>query len=361
MRKFSGIIAVTGAVLLSLLLIASAYGGTISPMTSTIPSFLVMLFPVLAPAAMVLALIFVFIKRMVSLIIFIALAVSLPAILAYFPVKGADRSRQADLSVMSYNVANLFDFATGENRSKNNPTLRFILEKSPDIAVLQECATFYYTPTSAVSESQVDSLFATYPHHINGPEGQAILSKFPFEEIILHYPPRHDFQVRAYRFHLPADTFTLFNLHLKSIGLNQHDKAVYKELTKGKADRDDIKQELREIRSSLISKLSAAFRERADQAQKVRELIDSVGGKVIVCGDFNDVPLCYAIRTIESAGLKDAYRQAAFGPAITFHEDRFYFRIDHILYRGFHPVRVERIKTPHSDHYPVLSHFSTDN
>lgn len=359
MKKLVRFTAVIIALVISITLVASAYGGTINPAKSTIPALLAMIFPIMAPTAIIAAISFAFVKRAASIIIVVALLVSLPTLLTYFPLNFSTKSGKPSLSILTYNVANLTDFSSEGETLEENLTLRFILDQFPDIAALQECATFTSSSGTAVSPSLLDSLFNAYPHHTNGAEGQAILSRFPFEEITLHYPPSQNFQVRAYRIYAPTDTFTLFNLHLKSIGLSEDDKTLYKDLTKGKTEGDGIKQELKEIRSTLISKLSAAFKVRAQHATLVKEMVDSVGGKIIVCGDFNDVPGCYAIRAIESAGLEDAYRKSALGFAITFHEDRFYFRIDHILYRGFTPLRTRRIKVPYSDHYPLFATFAS--
>lgn len=358
MRKISGLIAIIFSCLTAVVLIVAAYGGAVNPTVSTIPALISMTFPIIAPVAAVTAIILLFFKRIASLIIIFALLASYPQIAAYFPINFKHGDRQPLFTMMTYNTAHLKDFAVQGETSADNPTLKFILNQSADIVALQECTTFSQAVTTPVSDTLVDSLFTAYPHHTNGIEGQALLSKFPFEQIPLHHRPSADFQVRAYRIYMPADTFTLFNMHLKSIGLNHEDKTLYKDLTKGRTDGDGIKQEIKDIRKGLISKLSAAFKVRVNQAELVKELIDSIGGKVIVCGDFNDVPECYAIRTISSVGLKDAYRQAALGPTITFHEDRFYFRIDHILYRGFEPLSTECITVPHSDHYPLVASFT---
>ena len=360
MKKITGAIAIVFCSLIASRLIAAAYGGTINPAKSTIPSLLAMTFPFILPAVAILAVVFLFFKKIAAIILICALLICTPQICTYFPINPVKADGERSFTLMTYNVANLKDFATEGETSTNNPTLKFIIEQSPDIVALQECATFSITENSVVSTGLIDSLFTEYPHHTNGIEGQALLSRYPFEQISLHHKPGTNFQVRAYRMFIPTDTFTLINMHLKSIGLNSEDKTLYKDLTKGKTESEGIKQEIRDIRTGLISKLSEAFRVRATQSQLVKDLIDSIGGKIIVCGDFNDVPGCYSIRTIESSGLKDAYRHGAAGPAITFHEDRFFFRIDHILYSGFTPLEVKCITTPHSDHYPLIASFSEE-
>jgi endonuclease/exonuclease/phosphatase (EEP) superfamily protein YafD len=60
--------------------------------------------------------------------------------------------------------------------------------------------------------------------------------------------------------------------------------------------------------------------------------------------------------------MKQVYTEVCTGPDITFYANRFYFRIDHVLYRGaLSPVRQERGKVKYSDHYPVLTRFLLDN
>ena len=146
---------------------------------------------------------------------------------------------------------------------------------------------------------------------------------------------------------------TLFNVHLQSIALTPDDRQLYMSLT-----RKPSEERLKQAKSQLLSKLCYGFKQRTVQAQILKEYIDTIGGNMIVCGDFNDVPGCYAIRTLEKAGLRDAYADAAFGPSITYHASRFYFRIDHSLYRGnFEAVKCERGYVDSSDHYPLITTY----
>ena len=59
--------------------------------------------------------------------------------------------------------------------------------------------------------------------------------------------------------------------------------------------------------------------------------------------------------------MKDAYAENAFGPTITYHGNRFYFRIDQVLYKGdMKAVDIERGDIESSDHYPLLTTFVFD-
>jgi len=78
------------------------------------------------------------------------------------------------------------------------------------------------------------------------------------------------------------------------------------------------------------------------------------GGGVIVCGDFNDSPLSYAHRVIGKE-LDDAFVQSGNGFGISYNQNHFYFRIDHILLsknlESYQCTVDKTIKS--SDHYPI--------
>lgn len=165
----------------------------------------------------------------------------------------------------------------------------------------------------------------------------------------------------GFRLNIQGHEIHLINVHLKSIGLTPEDKTLYKEALEMPATKSELKRELKEVKSQLLTKLSEAFKIRTLQARTVRNIVDSIRGPFIVAGDFNDIPDCYAVRTIKGKDMHDAYADAAFGPTITYHGDKFYFRIDQILYRGpFKAVDIERGDISSSDHNPLLATFLFD-
>lgn len=171
-----------------------------------------------------------------------------------------------------------------------------------------------------------------------------------------------DVRMALFRFNIQGHRVNLFNVHLESIGLSMADKALYQNLfDKAPGSERAIRKELSDVKHQLISKLAVAFRKRADQARFIRHTIDSIGGNFIVAGDFNDIQGCYAVRTIMDGDMKDAYAENAFGPTITYHGNRFYFRIDQVLYKGdMKAVDIERGDIESSDHYPLLTTFVFD-
>lgn len=81
---------------------------------------------------------------------------------------------------------------------------------------------------------------------------------------------------------------------------------------------------------------------------------------IIICGDFNDTPISYAYNRMKK-GLKDAYVSTAFGPGITYYEDFFLFRIDHIMYSdNIKAYQAGRDKVKYSDHYPLKTYLKLE-
>ena len=59
--------------------------------------------------------------------------------------------------------------------------------------------------------------------------------------------------------------------------------------------------------------------------------------------------------------MRSVFRTIATGPVITYHSDRFFFNIDHVLYQGdVTPVRYRRGSIKSSDHYPIYVTFRRD-
>lgn len=349
-----------------MLTVFSAYGGAFDPDERVIASMVAMVLPLLLVAGVVLFFVdFIFDRRLA----FIPLAgwlVSLPSILVFAPFNVPHRldasERERSFTLLTYNVLHLWDFRGEVPGLEQNATIDYILQADADIVNIQELEWLHPSKQWKVTAAQVDSLKARYPYRfINVEQQLSLLSKYPVELVKLDLPPSISYVMGCFKLDIKGETVHLMNVHLKSIGLTDEDKTLYKNALDMPETKKELKRELKEVKSQLLSKLADAFRTRTVQARAVRSVIDSIGGPFIVAGDFNDIPGCYAVRTIRGRDMHDAYADAAFGPTITYHGDRFYFRIDQVLYRGpFEAVDIERGKISSSDHNPLLTTFVFD-
>lgn len=336
-------------------LVFSAYGGVADPLNGTLPALAALTFPVWLIAAAVLVVTGLFWWRKGAVILLAAALISWPSIRDFWPVHtGAEqKAAQAAFSLMTYNVQGFVNFTAPSDPAAAEATVRFILEQGCDIVALQECTSFNHSAIGALPHEVTDSLKKAYPYRLLGPHGQAILSRYPAVAVAAD---NSDMAVGVWRVSVPGGDVTVINVHLRSLGLTASDKTVYRNLTRGAGA--PVKQELSDMRHAVLPKLSAAFRDRARQAAAVREIVQQQDGPVIVCGDFNDVTGCYSCREIKNAGLCDVYAAAGNGPAITYHDNRFYFRIDHIFCSGeLMPVYARVDRNPTSDHYPLTAFF----
>ena len=98
-----------------------------------------------------------------------------------------------------------------------------------------------------------------------------------------------------------------------------------------------------------------AYLRRAQEARKVRRLVEQESLPVIVTGDFNSTPYHWEHRFL-SRGLRDAYQEAGQGLGGTYHSHWPLFHIDHVLVGPAWKILNARVveERTYSDHRPVL-------
>lgn len=354
-------------ILLAAFTIFSAYGGMINPETTAIGAIAAMLFPIfLLLTAMAMLINVIWFRRQV-IVNCISIVACIGPILTICPlnffrptVEEIEQSGEKTLKVLTFNTYNFKTFSDNGYSFEDaggNPTLNYIFDQDADLVVLQEAENIYSEGKYGITGDQIDRLKQQYPHREVSRRGMAILSKYPFKRVIVDVADPNQLDLLRFDVTVEGQVVHLFSVHMQSIGLTSKDKAIYRNLTEG-----DTSDGVGQIRRSLLSKLALAFKSRAAQARDVKDDLNRVVGPVLLCGDFNDIPGSYAARTIEDAGMIDAYSEAGLGPAITYHGNRFFFRIDHIFCRGgIVPLRVWRGDCLTSDHYPMIGIFKITN
>lgn len=359
-------------VLLALITLLSAYGGVVNPETTTIPAILAMSFPFWLGLTIVAIPIDLIFNRIMAIIPGATIILCMGPILSFCPLnlshdKLKPQEEARSFTFMSYNVYGLNDFRKNLPSphdttplfkeaivGQSNPTMSHIIKQNTDIVCLQE---FWWTLNPdhrIISPALLDSISTEYPYRVVG-AGNVVLSKYPVYPIKvpkLRDPTAFYIAVVA---EIQGHRTLIISAHLQSIGLDSSDKELYHEITEGEGGRKAIS----EAKRTLLSKLSKAFRNRAEQAKFIRHQIDSIGiENVIIAGDFNDIQGCYAIRQIAKDDFKSAFSMAGCSPVITYHADRFYFHIDHILYRGkLDAIDFKKDNFNRSDHYPITARF----
>lgn len=351
-------------VFLAFILIISAYGGMVDPNRLPAAALVTMGFPIAVIMTLVMTAVLAVCRSRLAFVGVAALVISLPAILNFAPVnftkKLTDEEKQRSFTVMTFNCLHWGDYDNPGDTIKRNLSMEYVLRENPDILVVQESEMTPMAKVIANITAAQEAAFTSryiYRQEDTSSPGLAIYSKFPITRVLFEENMCGTGTIAAYRVSLQGHLLTIFNLHLQSLLLTPADKALFKQMTSAKGNTHDLLL----MRDNVFSKLYSAYILRAEQARYIRNILDERRGNTIVCGDFNDVPGCYAVRTLKGDDMRDAYADAALGPAITYGKNRFYFRIDHMLYRGdFRVKEIHKGKPVGSDHYPLMATFVWD-
>ncbi len=253
------------------------------------------------------------------------------------------------LKLLSYNVMG-FNMDAPREKGEPNRVLAYLQKSDADIICMQEFITGVHLKKEEIDRALKDY---KYRHHYRmggGGNGLGCYSRYP----ILSATPV-DYASRAngsivYEIKVGEDTLTVINNHLESNQLTMDERATYQKMIE-----DPETEQVKKNSRMLIRKLKKTVPTRAAQADAIAGLIAKRGAnRLVVCGDFNTSAISYAHRVI-SERLTDAFRQSGCGLGISYHENDFLFRIDHILVspdlKTGHCTVDSSIKD--SDHYPI--------
>jgi len=258
--------------------------------------------------------------------------------------------------ILSYNVR-LFDlYEWNEKENTQGEIFDFINSGNFDIICFQE---FFTKNTGGLTKQKIqEKLSDKFHEHVdytienkNYNYGIATYSRYPIvNRGVINFNNSSNSSIYTDVL-INKDTVRIFNNHLQSIRFNKNN---YSFITNSKALKEDEK--LREIKD-ISFRLRDAFIKRASQANILAKHIKSSPYPVIVCGDFNDVPVSYTYRTMRK-NLNDSFIEAGKGIGTTYTGKFPSFRIDFIFHSR--DIRCTEFDIPDirlSDHYPVTSSF----
>ena len=359
MRRLIRILLFFAAVAIGICFVGAALGGRVDPRVWAWPGVLTMTLTAWAGVLAVVTVVAGLTRSWLSLgVCVIAWIAGHDGIMAVSPLNGTHAATDGakTLSLLTYNVYGFRDY-TGEPIDGNNPTVSAIIAAAADVVAMQECMSLEKPlPMIGYTSAQADSIKKMYPYRRFTANGLGILSRYPVSPIKINEKPTGSALFAGWKIDVSGDQVDLYSVHLQSFGLDSNDKQLYRNLTDG----GDLKHNVAEARQELMPKVTHALRCHADEGEMLQRMIASDTCKrVILCGDFNDVPGSYVVTQLEKkCGLKGAWAGGGCGPTWTYRANRFYFHIDQILYRGMErPLWTRRLRTGDSDHYPLESMF----
>ena len=336
------------------LTLASSAGGFVPPAIWSLPAALVLIFPYLTGALVIVSVIWLACGAWltgIAGIVAVIISLQLSPDTIGFSTSKTPASGSKRFTLLTYNVSH------GTNiKASPSPLSRsfsYIIGSGADIVMLQEFNILSHKYNPDVSQSQIDSLKKIYPYIVNGKSANmTVLSKYPVAEKG-RWQATSD-HIVSYYARIAGRDIEIINAHLASYRFSDKERMVVTDLKSGSRTRRGVA----ELKGSISRKLGDAFRNRSLDAVMMRGIADTGLPGMIICGDFNDVPGSWAYRHIAGKDFRDAVSSTTFGYLPTFNDNHFYFRIDHILSRGdLKALSAEREKINASDHYPLLATF----
>lgn len=251
---------------------------------------------------LVLNLLMAFLSRKVWRWIFVVLCIiSLPLYGKYIPSwqKKGEANDSGAFSLVSFNADNFL-----YNYDIMRQATAYICQLSPDIICLQE-----RPHTSEMSWDSIRSQFASYPYAvINNREDNvlnlAVLSRRPLSNLREHYFEDTLNKYITVDVDVNGKKLRVFNVHLQTTGIQVTDSDMRAREVVPPMYRDDLgdeKSAFEERKEHVMDILDACVKNtkrRNVQAVDIKEEIERSPYPVVLCGDFNDTPSSYAVRTI---------------------------------------------------------------
>lgn len=325
------------------------------------------LFTLALPYLLLLLVLFIvfwiFIKPGWSFISLVIIFLSLHAVKSIFPLHLSSdfpvHKKSGNIRIMSWNVELFNILHYKDHPEKKQEIIDLINKYDPDIACFQEMVAgdskkaINYFPDikNALNFSDyfysyvVKNDFDKYHHY-----GIIIFSKYPIirKQTLVNNPNSYNSTFQFVDILVAKDTLRIFNIHLQSLKFS---KTNLNYLDNGTVPFEGNISESKNI----VEKIKLGVLKRASQADFIKDELDHSPYPLIVCGDFNDVPLSYAYERI-GKGLQNAFVAKGSGISGTFSSISPTLRIDNIFIdKKFKIAEFTRIKKSYSDHFPILA------
>ena len=225
---------------------------------------------------------------------------------------------------------------------------RFLEKQSPDVLCLQEFVLAWGENYDNQMLNDIPFL-KTYPYWVRVQGNDlAIFSRFPIlnSDILLNRNEQNGCTYADISVHEQIVRFYSLQLQSNIVSDIADDLAKTKDLTDDESWFSIGRMLTRFRRHSII---------RAKDAEVVKKHIQESPYPVILCGDFNDIPVSYTYKTL-SEGFTDSFQETGRGFGTTYAGHIPALRIDYILTDPrFTPLNCSVLRVRHSDHYPVVS------
>jgi endonuclease/exonuclease/phosphatase family metal-dependent hydrolase len=265
--------------------------------------------------------------------------------------KNTEGSLKTDntIRVMTYNVID-FDTPYHKNKLAAKQDLNaFFKQQNADIICLQEGGTPAIETYPDFLPS-VSPFLSTYPYRsLQKGNEIVIFSRFPILETGKLDSLKTGNGCNFVDIQVGSKKIRVFSLHLTSNKVSDMANDLSK---KGDITDDDSWLEM----GRMLKRVRRTGILHTRESEFIAANIKQSPYPVIVCGDFNEIPVSYAYKTL-SEGLLDAFQESAFGISTTYSGKIPALKIDNILMSAIFEAQNCTIhhNIRYSDHYPMTA------
>lgn len=346
MKKVLRIILLIVNALFVIALILSTLAGPMPPSRYPWISMLSYAFFPLLLVNVLFVIIWLCLSRWEFLLSVAAIVVRFSFVPLFFQIGGTQQveADEGTLKMMTFNVHGFKGLDSDTLMTADSGAMLFLSlvdKEQPDVMCLQE-----FFPPSRVRV--VDSLLARGYVHSSSVHGYAYGAQ---SVVFSRYELTGHVMDRQSKFYADvtknSHTVRICCVHLDSYNLSDDDMKSFEKLAHAKPDST--------THSTLRKFTSTARQHEVEWLVELQPLIEETKTPIIVTGDFNDTPASYIYQQI-SHRLTDAYVEQGRGFGTTYHGPYPSFRIDYMFHSPeLQTLSYNRIKTPISDHYPIVA------
>lgn len=319
-------------------------------------SFIGFVFPYLAIAIFITALLWLFVNPKYSLVFLLFLACGYQQIAAVFAfntnVIFSKAKLAGNIRIISFNVGNLSRKTLEQNAEKHTATefVKSILQQNADIVCLQEFASIRETKPKEYIELSKKYKYTYLPGWSIGPyfhkAGNVIFSKFPIVYADSSRFANGENIIRA-DIVINEDTLSVFSVHFDSYKFSKEEF--------GEIDGKSKANEQQQTWKNIAKKVKYETQIHNNEATVVNEFIKTTSHPFVLCTDMNEIPNNYVYWKIRN-NKQDAFLQKGFGFGKTYNSLSTPLRIDYIfLSQQFTATQFAIIEDGLSDHNMLVA------
>lgn len=333
-------------ILAALGLVSTTMAGIVAPSSNIMPSVLAYGYLPMLGLNILFLLLWLFMGKWQFLISAVAIVARFSFIGLFFQIGGTSTIPPAEehpemVTLMSFNLHN-FGGNGFEATPKDSNVAEFIhlvREECPQVLCLQE-----YTPANGLTDSLelmgYNHFFGAHGSNTN-PTGTVVFSKLP-----ITFVKKIDLQKVLVEILNGDQPFRLICVHMDSYAFDLDDRNDIEQMRHLKIDSTSHR--------TLAKAKETVIRHETEWNEQLRPLISECSLPLIMAGDMNDIPSSHLYNQITKY-LDDTYCDKGLGFCTTYNGSFPRFRIDMVFHsKDFTTLSYRRIKSPISDHYPVL-------